>query len=177
MSATPPPRPPTNGHALPQANGYARSSASDTMNSKRASWVGSQGSTGSGDGDWRTRPRYPHIKDLLVKAQAETMVNIYMPVWLTDPVVQEQSYEPRRLPSCGADENTSCADPSPARPSTGVCKAGQHRRLFQAAGSGLRRVHNQFRYHPESYTKAQRLPRTERRTWRMASNLSIAHKG
>ncbi|SLM36977.1 ubiquitin c-terminal [Lasallia pustulata] len=80
MSATPPPRPPTNGHALPQANGYARSSASNTMDSKRASWVGSQGSNGSSDGDWPTRPRYPHIKDLLVKAQAETNVNIHMPI-------------------------------------------------------------------------------------------------
>lgn len=177
MSATPPPRPPTNGHALPQANGYARSSASDTMDSKRASWVGSQGSNGSSDGDWPTRPRYPHIKDLLVKAQAETNVNIHMPVGLTDPVVQELLHEPGPLPSCGADEKTSCADSSPAPPSTGVCKAGQHRRLFQEAGSGLRRVHNQFRYHSGSYTKAQRLPRTEPRTCRMASNLSIAHKG
>lgn len=177
MSAAPPPRPPTNGRALPQVNGYARSSGSDTIHSSRASWVGSQGSTGSSDGDRSTRPRYPHIKDLLAKAQAETNVTIYMPVGLAGLLVLYLRYESGRLLCCSADENMSRPDSSPARPSTGVCKAGQYRRLFQETGPGLCRVHNQLRYHPASYTKAQRLPPPEWGTWRMASDVSISHQG
>lgn len=177
MSAAPPSRPPTNGRGLPQANGYARSNSSDVNNSSRASWAGSQGSTGSSDGDRPTRPRYPHIKDLLAKAQTGTNVNIHMPVGSTENLVHYLCYESGRLRSCSADENICHPDPSPARPSTGGCKAGQYRRLFQEAGSGLCRVHNQLRYHPASDTKAQRLSRTERRTWRVASIVSISHQG
>lgn len=179
MSAAPPPHPPTNGHVIPQINGYARSSGSDTMNSNRVSWTGSQGSTGgSSDGDRPIRPRYPHIKDLLAKAQAETSVNIHMPVSLADFLVRVLPYASGRLlGGSSANGSMSCVDSSPSWPGTRVCKAGQYQCLLQTAGPSLCRVHNQLRYHPASYTKAQRLPCTERGTWRMASNVSVSHQG
>lgn len=67
------------------------------MNSSRVSWAGSQGSNGSSDEDRPIRPRYPHIKDLLAKAQAETSLNIHMPVSLADILVHVLPYAAGRL--------------------------------------------------------------------------------
>ena len=84
MASTSPRR---GGSGLPNGvNGYAYSTGS--TNSNRASWSGSQSSSTSRiDDDDAYPPRYPHIKDLQAKAQADESVSINSSVRLLSVTV------------------------------------------------------------------------------------------
>lgn len=83
MASTSPRR---GGSGLPSGvNGYAYSTGSTNPN--RASWSGSQSSSTSRIDDDAYPPRYPHIKDLQAKAQADESVSINSSVRLLNVAV------------------------------------------------------------------------------------------